>query len=192
MRSKETAGDYRYFPDPNIMPVVIDDEWFDGIKATLPELPEVKRAKYIDEMGLSEYDADQLVSSRALCDVFEDAVAVCGSAKESANWIITDCMQVLNKKKMTADMLAINGTSLGQLIKLVSEDKVSRGNAKRILAAMFENDIADVEAYAKKHFEKSVRKTLTIPAWLNAAALEQGINFSQTLQEALLAKVQAR
>ena len=53
MRSKETAGDYRYFPDPNIMPVVIDDEWFDGIKATLPELPEVKRAKYIDELGLS-------------------------------------------------------------------------------------------------------------------------------------------
>ena len=150
MRSKETAGDYRYFPDPNIMPVVIDDEWFDGIKATLPELPEVKRAKYIDELGLSEYDADQLVSSRALCDVFEDAVAVCGSAKEAANWIITDCMQVLNKKKMTADMLDINGTSLGQLIKLVSEDKVSRGNAKRILAAMFENHIDDVEAYAKE------------------------------------------
>ena len=150
MRNKETAGDYRYFPDPNIMPVVIDDEWFDGIKATLPELPEVKRAKYIDELGLSEYDADQLVSSRALCDVFEDAVAVCGSAKEAANWIITDCMQVLNKKKMTADMLDINGTSLGQLIKLVSEDKVSRGNAKRILAAMFENHIADVEAYAKE------------------------------------------
>ncbi|MBQ8603225.1 MAG: Asp-tRNA(Asn)/Glu-tRNA(Gln) amidotransferase subunit GatB [Oscillospiraceae bacterium] len=150
MRNKETAGDYRYFPDPNIMPVVIDDEWLDRIEKSLPELPEVKRARYIDEMGLSEYDADILASSRALCDVFEDALAVCGNAKETANWIITECMQVLNKKKMTADMLAISGTSLGQLIKLVMEDKVSRPNAKRILAAMFENDIPDVEAYAKQ------------------------------------------
>ena len=87
MRSKETAGDYRYFPDPNIMPVVIDDEWFGRIEASLPDLPEVKRARYIDELGLSEYDADQLVSSRALCDVFEGALAVCGNAKETANWI---------------------------------------------------------------------------------------------------------
>jgi len=150
MRNKETAGDYRYFPDPNVMPVVIDDEWYGRIQESLPELPEIKRARYIDELGLSEYDADQLVSSRALCDVFEDAYAVCGMAKETANWLITDCMQVLNKKKMTADMLAINGTALGNLIRLVSEDKVSRGNAKRILAAMFEQDIADVEVYAKE------------------------------------------
>ena len=150
MRNKETAGDYRYFPDPNVMPVVIDDEWFDSIKATLPQLPEEKRAHYIDQLGLSEYDADILASSRALCDVFDAALEVCGNAKEAANWIITECMQILNKKKMTADMLAISGTSLGQLIKLVMEDKVSRPNAKRILAALFENDIDDVEEYAKQ------------------------------------------
>ncbi|MBE6866403.1 MAG: Asp-tRNA(Asn)/Glu-tRNA(Gln) amidotransferase subunit GatB [Ruminococcaceae bacterium] len=150
MRNKETAGDYRYFPDPNVMPVVIDDEWFDRIEKSLPELPEVKRAKYIDELGLSEYDADILADSRALCDVFDAAYAVCGNAKETANWIITECMQVLNKKKMTADMLAINGTSLGQLIKLVMEDKVSRPNAKRILASLFDKDIADVEEFAKQ------------------------------------------
>ncbi len=150
MRTKETAGDYRYFPDPNVMPVVIDDEWFNNIKATLPELPEVKRAQYIDELGLSEYDADILSSSRALCDVFDDAYAVCGMAKETANYIITECMQIINKKKMTADMLAISGTALGNLILLVSEDKVSRPNAKRILAAMFEEDISNVEEYAKK------------------------------------------
>ena len=132
------------------MPVVIDDEWYGRIEATLPELPEVKRAKYIDELGLSEYDADQLSASRALCDVFDAAYSVCGMAKETANWIITDCLQVLNKKQMTADMLAINGTELGQLIKLVADDKVSRGNAKRILVAMFDGEIGDVEEYAKK------------------------------------------
>ncbi len=148
MRNKETAGDYRYFPDPNIMPVVIDDEWYGKITSSLPELPEVKRAYYETELGLSEYDAEQLASSRAFCDVFDAAYAVCGSAKEAANWIITDCMTILNKKQLPADMLNINGTALGQLIKLVAEDKVNRGNAKRILTAMFDEDISP-EEYAK-------------------------------------------
>ena len=148
MRNKETAGDYRYFPDPNIMPVVIDDEWYGRIEASLPEFPEVKKARYTDELGLSEYDAEQIASSRAFCDVFDDAYAVCGSAKEVANWLITDCMTILNKKQLTTDMLSINGKALGELIKLVMDDKVNRGNAKRILTAMFDEDIAP-EEYAK-------------------------------------------
>lgn len=150
MRNKETAGDYRYFPDPNVMPIVIDDKWFNDVKASIPEFPEIKKARYIDEIGLSEYDAEQISASRALCDVFDAAYAECGMAKETANWIITDCMNILNKKQETADMLNINGKSLGQLIKLVSEDKVSRGNAKRILAVMFNEEIIP-EEYAKEN-----------------------------------------
>lgn len=150
MRNKETAGDYRYFPDPNVMPVVIDDEWYGKIKASLPPLPEIKKDHYISVLGLSEYDAEQLTSSRAFCDVFDEAYAVCGFAKETANWLITDCMTILNKKQLTPDMLSINGKALGELIRLVSEDKVSRGNAKRILGAMFDGDI-DPEEYAKEN-----------------------------------------
>ena len=148
MRTKETAGDYRYFPDPNVMPVVIDDEWYGKIQATLPELPEVKRERYITELGLGEYDADQLTSSRALCDVFEAAYAKCGMAKEVANWLISDIMNILNKKQMTTDMLSINGDALGDLIKLVADNKVTRGNAKRILTAMFDEDL-NPEEYAE-------------------------------------------
>ena len=148
MRNKETAGDYRYFPDPNIMPIVIDDEWYDRIKASLPELPECKKERYISELGLSEYDADQLVQSRALCDCFEAAYAQCGMAKEVANWLISDCMNLLNRKQMTADMLSINGKALGQLVSLVAESKVGRANAKKILAAMFDEDL-DPAAYAE-------------------------------------------
>ena len=148
MRNKETAGDYRYFPDPNVMPIVIDDAWFDTIKKSLPEFPEVKKAKYISELGLSEYDADQLIQSRALCDCFEDAYNECKLAKEAANWIISDCLNILNKKQMTADMLTLSGKSLGELIKLVIDGKVSRPNAKKILAAMFENEI-DPAKYAE-------------------------------------------
>ncbi len=149
MRTKETAGDYRYFPDPNIMPIVIDDAWYAGIQASLPEFPEVKRARYTAELGLGDYDADILVDSRALCDCFEAAYAECGMAKEVANWLISDCMNILNKQGKTADQLTVNGRSLGKLIKLVAEGTIGRGNAKKILIAMFDEDL-DPAAYAEK------------------------------------------
>jgi aspartyl-tRNA(Asn)/glutamyl-tRNA(Gln) amidotransferase subunit B len=148
MRSKETAGDYRYFPDPNIMPIVIDDAWYDSIKASLPEFPEIKKARYTEELGLSEYDATLLTESRAFCDCFEGAYAVCGNAKEAANYLISDVTKLLNQKQMTADMLTLDGGSLGTLIGLVSEGKVSRPNAKKILVAMFEEGV-EPAAYAE-------------------------------------------
>lgn len=151
MRTKETAGDYRYFPDPNVMPVVIDDEWYDSVKATLPEFPEVKRAKYMNEYGLSEYDAEQLSKSIALCECFEGAYEVCKNAKDAANWMISEVMNVLNAKKMTYDMLSVDGKVLGKLILLVSSGKVGRANAKKILSAMFDDAQIDPEAYAEEN-----------------------------------------
>ncbi|MBQ7226928.1 MAG: Asp-tRNA(Asn)/Glu-tRNA(Gln) amidotransferase subunit GatB [Clostridia bacterium] len=151
MRTKETAGDYRYFPDPNVMPVVIDDEWFDSIKASLPELPEVKRARYTDEYGLSDYDAEQLTKSIALCECFEKAYEVCGNAKDVANWIISEAMSILNVRKMTYDMLDVDGKALGELINLVSGGKVSRVNGKKILSAMFDDPHIDPAKYAESN-----------------------------------------
>ena len=149
MRTKETAGDYRYFPDPNVMPVVIDDEWFDSIKASLPEFPEVKRERYVSEYGLSQYDAEQLTKSIALCDCFEGAFAVCKSAKDAANWMMSEVMSILNARKMTYDMLQVDGKSLGELIVLVSGGKVGRANAKKILFAMFDDSTINPSAYAE-------------------------------------------
>ena len=150
MRNKETAGDYRYFPDPNVMPIFIDDEWYERIEKSLPELPSVKKERYISELGLGEYDADILTQSRALCDCFEEAYAVCGLAKEAANWIISNCMNILNRKQFTADMLNISGKSLGELILLVSDGKVGHANAKKILEVMFDEDI-DPAKYAEEN-----------------------------------------
>ena len=150
MRNKETAGDYRYFPDPNVMPVVIDDAWFDTIRDSLPEFPEVKRVRYIEELGLGEYDADMLVESRAFCDAFEAAYAESGLAKESANWLITNCMNLLNRRQMTTDMLSINGKALGVLVKIVADGTVSHANGKKILEVMFDEDI-DPKKYAEEN-----------------------------------------
>ena len=151
MRTKETAGDYRYFPDPNVMPVVIDDEWFNGIKASLPEFPEVKLSRYMEEFGLSDYDAERLTQSIALCECFEDAYSVCKNAKDAANWMISEVMRVLNAKQMTYDMLDINGKALGELILLVSDGKVNRSNSKKILDAMFEDRTVDPAKFAEEN-----------------------------------------
>lgn len=151
MRTKETAGDYRYFPDPNVMPVVIDDEWFDSIKASLPELPEVKFRKYVNELGLSEYDAERLTQSIALCECFEEAYGVCNNAKEAANWITSEIMRILNTKQMTYDMLDLDGKALGELILMVLAGTVNRGNAKKILSVMFDDKSIDPKKYAEEN-----------------------------------------
>lgn len=142
MRNKETAGDYRYFPDPNVMPIVIDDEWYDRIKDSLPPFPEVKKQQLV-EQGLTDYDADLLVTSRVLCDCYDAAFAVSGLAKECANWIATNCLAVLKKNGQTMDDLAISGTRLGELVKLVGDGVVSNANAKKILEVMFEETVAE-------------------------------------------------
>ncbi len=169
MRSKETAGDYRYFPDPNVMPVVIDDAWFDSIQASLPEFPEVKRARYTEEYGLSDYDAEQLTKSIALCECFEDAFAVCASAKDAANWMLSEVMSILNARKMTYDMLSIDGKALGELIVLVASGTVGRANGKKILAAMFEDSTIEPEAYAKANGMIVSNDTGLIEATVKAA-----------------------
>ena len=152
MRNKETAGDYRYFPDPNVMPVEIDDAWYNRIQESLPEFPEIKKARYMDELGLGDFDASSLVESRAFCDVFEAAYAECGLAKDVANWILKDCANILNKKQLTSDMLSIDGKALGKLIKLVADEKVGRANAKVILAELFERDIDPESLAVEKGF----------------------------------------
>ncbi len=150
MRTKETAGDYRYFPDPNVMPVVIDDEWFDSVKASLPEFPEQKRENYIS-LGLSEYDATRLADSIAIAECFEEAFKVCNNAKEAANWVISDVTRVLNAKGMTYEQLTLDGSALGKLINLVLDSKVSRANAKKILDALFEDESLDPVKYAEEN-----------------------------------------
>lgn len=151
MRTKETAGDYRYAPAPNLAPLVIDEEWIREIQSTLPEFPEVKCERYMREYALSSYDAEQLTKSIALCNCFEDAVSVCHSPKDAANWMAGEVMSLLNAKQRTYDELAVDGKKLGSLILLVMDGKVGRANARIILDALFEDATIDPSAYAKEN-----------------------------------------
>ena len=151
MRQKETAGDYRYAPDPNLAPLVVGEEWIAQMQSALPEFPELKRERYMRDFGLSLYDAEQLIKSIALCDCFEDALSVCHSPKDVANWMTGEVMSLLNVKQIPHDMLSLDGTKLGELILLVKEGKVGRANAKIILDAMFGDASVDPASYAKEH-----------------------------------------
>jgi len=99
MRSKEEANDYRYFPDPDLLPVVIDDEYIESVRKELPELPEQKKQRYMDEFGLSAYDAGVLTTSRVLADYFETVAGACGDAKLAANWVSGELSAKLNKEE---------------------------------------------------------------------------------------------
>lgn len=150
MRTKETAEDYRYFPDPNLVPVIIDDVWFERIKASLPELPEEKARRYETEYGLPPSDCAILISSRNFCDIFEEASRISGAPKETAGWLIGDCMSILRKKKLTADDLILDPVKLGEIVKMVNAGEVTRNAARRILAAVIEED-ADPRQYSEAH-----------------------------------------
>lgn len=103
MRSKEDAQDYRYFPDPDLTPVVISDEWIARIKAAQPELRTEKMARYISEFGLPQYDAEILTNSKHMADVFEETVKLCGKPKDASNWLMVEAMRLLKEHEMDPD-----------------------------------------------------------------------------------------
>lgn len=150
MREKETAGDYRYAPEPNLMPLTVDEDWCARVRATLPEFPEVKRSRYTEVYGLSAYDAELLSRSRAVSECFEGAYEVCKNAKESANWMLSEVLALLKVRHLTEEELMLDGARLGALILLVLDGTVGRANAKRILAEMLEDPTLDPREYAKE------------------------------------------
>jgi len=138
MRNKEEAHDYRYFPDPDLVPIIIDEEWLNNIKSTLPELPEARKKRYIAEFGLPEYDASIITGSKHLADFFEDAVKNCSNAKAVSNWIMGDLMRILKEKDLEPDSIPIRGEMLSKLINLIDKGTISGTIAKKVFEKMFE------------------------------------------------------
>ncbi len=149
MRNKETEADYRYFPDANLMPIIIDDEWLEKIKANKPEAVDEKAEQYRNA-GISDKEIDMLISNNKISKLLDDTVALGCNAKDAATWILTDCAGVLRKDGKTFADLAITPQKLSDIIKLVDGGKINRVAAKKILIAVIEDDV-DPIAFCKEN-----------------------------------------
>ena len=145
MRSKEVANDYRYFPEPDLLPIVIDDAYIEAIRATLPELPDTRGARFVSEYGLSEYDAGVLVATREMADYFETTAKLSGDAKLAANWVSQDLQALLNKHGWELDESPIQAERLAMLIQRIKDNTISGKIAKTVFDAMLD-DSSDVDA----------------------------------------------
>ncbi|MBD8499380.1 Asp-tRNA(Asn)/Glu-tRNA(Gln) amidotransferase subunit GatB [Paenibacillus arenosi] len=139
MRSKEEAHDYRYFPDPDLVTLYIDEEWKERVRATIPELPDARKARYASEFGLSSYDADVLTSSKKLADLLEESLNYTKDAKAVANWIMGDLLGYLNQNSKEIDDVLLNGQNLGEMIGLIEKGTISNKIAKTVFKEMLES-----------------------------------------------------
>ena len=139
MRDKEDAQDYRYFPDPDLVAIRLSEEYIQNIKDNLPELPESRRIRYIEEFGLTEKDAKLITTSKHLSDLFEGAEKICGNAKACANWILSDISRILNEKEMEPDQIPFTEKELAKTIELIDKGTISSAIAKKVVTELFEN-----------------------------------------------------
>jgi aspartyl-tRNA(Asn)/glutamyl-tRNA(Gln) amidotransferase subunit B len=145
MRSKEDAHDYRYFPDPDLLPLVLDEAWVAELKAKLPELPDAKKHRFMRDYGLTAYDAGVLVAEQATADYYE-TVASGRDAKAAANWVMGDLFATLNRTGRTIGDSPVSAASLGKLLDLITDDTISGRIAKDVFEMMVEtgNDPAAI------------------------------------------------
>lgn len=163
MRSKEDAQDYKYFPEPDLPPISLSDEYIDGIRSSLPELPEAKKARYVSEYGLTDYDAKILCSDRVYAALFDKTVEVTKNPKDSAHWIMGDLMKLMNDTQTLPENISFKPESLGEIINLVNNNKISRDSAKKVLKAVFEKDVVPAD-YVKENNMEMVSDTGAIKA----------------------------
>ncbi|MCR5484575.1 MAG: Asp-tRNA(Asn)/Glu-tRNA(Gln) amidotransferase subunit GatB [Clostridiales bacterium] len=149
MRDKETADDYRYFPDPNLMPIIIDDEWLEKIKAEKPVALDDKVIEY-QEAGISQKEIDVIISDKKLGKLLDETIALGCAAKEAAAWILTDYMGVLRKSGKGTDSESLSAEKLASIIKMVEKSEINRGAGKKVLIAVVEEG-ADPKDYVEKH-----------------------------------------
>lgn len=150
MRSKEDAQDYRYFPEPDLVPIEISDEWLARIKSKEPELRDAKMLRYQEDYDIPEYDAMIITSSKNLADLFEAVVLKCGKPKEVSNWLMVETMRLLKETEMDVEDLEFSPRKLATLILLIEDGKINRTVAKEVFEEIFKHDI-EPEQYIKEH-----------------------------------------
>lgn len=149
MRSKEDAQDYRYFPEPDLVPIEISDEWLERVKNRQPELRDEKMARYETEYDIPEYDAALITSSKKLADIFEATVAICNKPKEVSNWLMVETMRLLKEHEMEPENIVFTPENLAKLIGLIDAGSINRTVAKEVFEVVFAENV-DPEIYVKE------------------------------------------
>ena len=155
MRSKEDAQDYRYFPDPDLVPVSISDEWLDRIRKAQPEFKTQKMKRYKEEFGIPDYDINIITDSKKLADIFEAATAICNKPKKVSNWIMGETMRLLKEKDMDAADISFSPENLAKLIELVEAGSINNSVAKDVFVKVFDEDV-DPDKYIEENGLKQV------------------------------------
>lgn len=155
MRGKEDAQDYRYFPDPDLVPIVLDDDFLDTIKKQQPEFREEKQARYKAEFDIPEYDIDIITGSKHMADIFEATVALGGQPKKVSNWLMVETMRLLKENNMDPEDIRFSPENLAKLIQLTDAKAINSSVAKEVFEVMFEKDI-DPEKYVEEKGLKTV------------------------------------
>jgi aspartyl-tRNA(Asn)/glutamyl-tRNA(Gln) amidotransferase subunit B len=196
MRSKEDAHDYRYFPDPDLLPVKLDEAWIEQVKASLPELPEQKQTSYRDQLGLSAYDANTLTASRAMAEYFEAVLAGQANpdAKLAANWIMGDLSAALNKAELDIADSRISASQLAGLLARIQDGTLSGKLAKQVFEAMWsEGGEADaiIEARGLKQMSDSgeIERIIDEVMAANARSVEEFRSGKEKAFNALVGQV---
>ena len=162
MRSKEDAQDYRYFPDPDLVPIIISDEWMAEVKSKEPEFRDEKMARYISEFNLPEYDADIITLYKPLADLFEAAVQKGSAPKEASNWLMGETMRIVKDKGIEPDQVKLTGENFAKFLKLIENDVINKTVAKEVFEAIFDGGV-NPEAWlflpVSSHLSSSSRYT---------------------------------
>jgi len=158
MRSKESAHDYRYFPDPDLPPLAIDDEWIEAVRATLPELPAARKRRFISKYGLLDYEADLLTSRKDVADYFETALKIHANPKALSHWIVGDLFRVLKERRLDAELYIenwpVSPLQLGELVQLIDQQKISGKIAKTVFEAMLDTSQAPLQIVSQRGLEQ--------------------------------------
>ena len=155
MRSKEDAHDYRYFPDPDLVPVIISDEWLQAVKDRQPELRTEKLARYKKEFDIPDYDAEILTGSKHLADLFEETTELCGKPKKVSNWLMGETLRLLKEAGQEPEEITFSAAHLAKLIELLDAGTINQTVAKEVFEQIFREDI-DPEQYVEAHGLKMV------------------------------------
>jgi aspartyl-tRNA(Asn)/glutamyl-tRNA(Gln) amidotransferase subunit B len=159
MRTKEDAADYRYFPDPDLPPLVITPEWVERVLAAMPELPRAMAARFVQQYGLPEYDATTLTQSQAMAAYFEDAAQACGAPKLASNWVMGEISRRLNTEEIGMDAVKVSSRQLAALIGRIGDGTVSNNAAKQVFDALWSGEGSDVDAVIEAKGLKQIQDT---------------------------------